>query len=154
MKNNLKFLLITVVVALAGVAIIGITGIRTNDQIAALTQKEEVQNGAVAGVQVQGEADLIINFGDKQSVFEFQVDQKTTAYDLLTRASIRENLILDTTEYEDLGILIDGINQYLGGQDNMYWFLYQNGEMTMQSIDNTLVKPGDKVELRFEISPY
>ncbi|MFH1598410.1 MAG: DUF4430 domain-containing protein [Patescibacteria group bacterium] len=154
MKHNLKFLFITVIVAAAGLAVIGGTSIQVSNQLATLVDDEVGPIGAVAGAAVKGQASFIINFGDKSRSFQFEVDQKTTAYQLLQRASIRENLVLETEEYKDLGTIVDGISDYKGGQDDNYWILYVNGKMAQAAIDKTMVNPDDKVELRFEPSPY
>jgi len=154
MKNNFKFLMITALAAVVAVVVIGSQGIVTGDHIASLTEETIKDNGAVAGVQAEGEAQLLIDYGAEQDFFQFDVDQETTAYDLLVRASIRENIPLNTTDYPDLGILIDGIGNYQGGTDNLYWFLYVDGKMSEKSADNTMVSPGEKVEFKFEESQF
>ena len=40
------------------------------------------------------------------------------------------------------------------GENGKYWLYYVNGEMPMVSADKKELRPGDKVEFKFEKSPF
>lgn len=88
------------------------------------------------------EAILIIDDG-KPLKYEF--DESITAFDLLKKAG----LALEVKNY-DIGIFIEAIGNKKNGQDNKYWMYYINGKMPMIAADKYILKPGDKVEFRFE----
>ncbi len=76
-----------------------------------------------------------------------------TAFDLLKNKTEELNIPLKIKTY-DFGILIEAIGNKKNGQDGKYWMYYVNNEMPMVSVDKKEIKPGDKVEFRFEKSPF
>lgn len=77
----------------------------------------------------------------------------TSVYDVLLSLAAQNEIKLQTKEY-DLGILIEAMGDKINGQDNKYWFYYVNGEMPMVAVNNYKLKPGDKVEFKFEESTF
>jgi len=97
---------------------------------------------------------LVINDGEgnlKNLNAEFS--KGMTAFDLLKNKAEELNIPLKIKTY-DFGILIEAIGNKKNGQDEKYWMYYVNDEMPMVSVDKKEVKPGDKVEFRFEKSPF
>lgn len=76
-----------------------------------------------------------------------------TAFSLLKEKAEELNLTLETKTY-DIGILIEAIGGIKNGQDGKYWLYYINGEMPPVAADKKLLKVGDKVEFKFQASPY
>ncbi len=95
---------------------------------------------------------LIIDYGDGISQdFDIEFVEGMTAFDLLNDRA--EELSLETKAY-DIGILIEAVGDKKNGQDGKYWLYYINGEMPMVSVDNLKINPDDKVEFKFEKSPF
>ena len=95
---------------------------------------------------------LVIDYGDGNSqIFNLEFNQGMTAFDLLSTKA--EELNIKTGTY-DAGIFIESIQEKKNGQDGKYWLYYINGEMPMVSADNIELKPEDKIEFKFEASPF
>lgn len=99
-------------------------------------------------------ATLIINEGEgTPKTLKLGVQEGSTAFDLLKRASEKLNISLRTKTY-DIGILIEAIGDKENGQDGKYWMYYINGEMPSVAADKKEIKVGDEVEFKFEKSPF
>lgn len=85
--------------------------------------------------------------------FNIEFKEGKTAFDLLKDKTEELNLTLKTKTY-DIGILIEAIGDKENGQDGKYWLYYVNGEMPMVSADKKELKLGDKIEFKFEKSPF
>lgn len=97
---------------------------------------------------------LIIDDGkDNPKSYEIEVKEETTAFHLLKKVSEAAGFEIKTSQYE-YGIFIEAILGVENGQDDKYWLYYLNGQMPPVAADKQLVKPGDKVEFRFEKSPF
>jgi len=97
---------------------------------------------------------LVIDDGSgAPKIFETEFNKEITAFDLLKNKAGELNLVLKTKTY-DIGIFIEAIGDKENGQDGKYWLYYVNGEMPMVSADKRELKAGDKVEFRFEKSPF
>lgn len=97
---------------------------------------------------------LIIDDGEgsPQSLgAEFQ--EGLTAFDLLKEKTEELNIVLKTKTY-DIGIFIEAIGDKENGQDDKYWMYYVNNEMPMVAADKKEIKAGDKIEFKFEKSPF
>jgi hypothetical protein len=98
---------------------------------------------------------LVIDEG-QGTVRNFQVKFKEgiTAFDALKSITDETGLALNTKTY-DIGILVQAIGDKEGGQDGgKYWMYYVNGQAPTIAADKEALKPGDKVEFKFEKSPY
>lgn len=104
--------------------------------------------------EVKEEVNLVIDYGEEE-VDSFQSDFKKgmTVFDLLKEEAEKSGLVLKTKNY-DIGIFIESIGDKKNGQDGKYWLYYINGEMPMVSADKKELKTGDKVEFKFEKSPF
>lgn len=91
--------------------------------------------------------------GPPQS-FDFEVTPTTTAFGLLEMVALILDIEIEATYYGEMGVFIEAIKGKKNGDEGRYWLYYVNGEMPMKAADKQLVKPGDKVEFRFEESPF
>ena len=103
---------------------------------------------------IEGEVILVIDNGEG-SPESFQGDfwEGMTAFDLLKEKTDELDLALKTKTYE-IGILIEAIGDKENGGDGKYWLYYVNGEMPAVAADKKELKSGDKVEFKFEKSPF
>ena len=103
---------------------------------------------------IKSDVVLVIDDGQYLSqLFEVEHKEGMTAFDLLEVGAERLDLILKTRSY-DLGIFIEAIGDRENGQEGKYWLYYVNEEMPMVASDKNEVKPGDKVEFKFEESTF
>ena len=111
------------------------------------------QTGQVAGAEV-GVATLMVDRGQGNTLsFDVEVEKDMTVFEALQQMATASGLKLQTKKY-DFGVLVEGIGDLIGGQDNKYWLFYVNGEMALNSVDTQIVSPGDKIEFRFEESSF
>jgi len=97
---------------------------------------------------------LIIDNGQEApNNFEIEFEKGITAFDLLKNKTEELNLALET-KFFDMGVMVEKIGSKKNGQDGKYWLYYVNEEMPMVSADKKELKPGDKVEFKFEKSPF
>lgn len=140
--RNLKILIGIGLISIIG---IGVFGINTQLEIGKLTSVASFQ--VRTKTPIEEKALLIIDDGKASPQrFEMKVDEQTTVFDFLKQTGIA----LDYTEY-DIGIFIEAIG---GVQNNkkekQNWMYYINGESAKQGVGKQVVKPGDKIEFRFE----
>lgn len=86
--------------------------------------------------------------------FEFAIFSTTTAFDLLKQVEMLSGLAVESKDHGDMGMFIEAIGGVKNGTDNKYWLYYLNGKMPLVSASKQLVNPGDRVEFRFEKSPF
>ena len=91
------------------------------------------------------------NGSQKTIASEFK--EGMTAFDLLQTGAEKLSLGLKTKNY-DMGIFIEAIGDKENGQEGKYWLYYVNGEMPIVSAGKMILKSGDKVEFKFEKSPF
>lgn len=97
---------------------------------------------------------LVIDDGEGlPQTFEAEFEEGMTAFDLLKRKTEEMAISLKTKTY-DIGIFIEAIGDKENGQDGKYWMYYVNDEMPMIGAGQQEIKPGDKVEFRFEESSF
>ncbi len=102
-------------------------------------------------VSLAEKAALVVNDGSQVSqIFELEVGEQTTAFELLQKSGLE----ISYKEYEDMGVFVEAIGDKVNGDDGKYWLYYVNGEMPQVAVDKQAVNPGDKVEFRFEESPF
>ena len=90
---------------------------------------------------------VFLTVGDKSLNFDYE--QGITAFDLLEKSGLE----IETKQY-DFGIFIESIDSVKNGQDNKYWLYYVNNESPSVAADKMELRAGDKVEFRFEESPF
>jgi len=89
------------------------------------------------------EAVLILNDGTKKRAFAGKVIDGMTIYDALLASSFVGKFDFELKE----GVLerIDELEK-----DGKKWNVYLNGKKIDQPLDKVLIKPGDKIELKFK----
>ena len=85
--------------------------------------------------------------------FEVEFTKGMTAFGALKNKTDEFNIALKTKTY-DIGIFVEAIGDKENGQDEKYWMYYVNNEMPMIAADKKEIKAGDKVEFKFEKSPF
>lgn len=81
--------------------------------------------------------------------YSFDYKQGITAFDLLNESGLE----LETKQY-DIGLFIESIDSVKNGQDGKYWLYYVNNQAPSVAADKMNLEPGDRVEFRFEDSPF
>ncbi len=134
---------------LGGLIIIALILVIFSNKIGQLYPQQEIEN-------IQGNADvvLIVESGpESQLVFQDEFETGMTVFSLLKEKAEGSGLLLETKFY-DIGVMIEAIGGKENGQEGKYWLYYINGEMPMVSADKQELKPGDKVEFKFEESSF
>lgn len=113
--------------------------------------REEIETPQL---KVKEEISLTIDDGESSpKVFKGEFREGMTVFDLLSEKTQESNLYLKTKTY-DLGIFIEAIGDKENGEGGKYWLYYVNGELPMVAADKKELRPGDKVEFKFEESPF
>ena len=144
-KNTFKIIFLIIGLGL----IITICWLLFSDRISQPFSQEKIES--LQEENIKNEAVLVINKGEEDSE-TFTVELKnstTTAFNLLENKAEELNFVLKTKMY-DFGIFIEAIEDKENGQDGKYWMYYVNDEMPMMAADKKEIKPGDKVEFKFE----
>jgi len=103
---------------------------------------------------VKQEVSLTIDDGEGTlKTFKSKFKEGMTVFDLLEEKTRELGLTLKTKTY-DIGVLVEVIGGKENGENGKYWLYYVNGEMPMVSADKKELRPGDKVEFKFEKSPF
>jgi len=117
-------------------------------------EQKTTSSPAVSNEVIKNKVLLLIDCGSAApQTTEINFLPEMSAFDLLKKGTEELNLTIKTKNY-DMGVFIEAIGEKENGQDNKYWFYYVNGEMPMVAADKKLIKPGDKVEFKFEKSPF
>ena len=140
-----------------GIGIIIISGwIIFSNQIDQLLPQKEIEAPQKTIEQETIKKEVVLVIDDGQGIpktFEAEFNEEMTAFDLLKIKAEESNLSLKTKTF-DIGIMVEAIGDKENGQDDKYWLYYVNGEMPMVSCDKKEIKPGDRVEFKFEKSPF
>ncbi len=122
----------------------------------AMSVQPEISDSMSASVvQIVQENSLVIDNGDGNvQTIEIRIKKGASAFDLLEKGTKKLDLELKTKIYEDVGIFIEAIGDRENGQDKKYWLYYVNGGMPSNAADKQPLKEGDKVEFKFEASPF
>src|SRR3989344_7457034 len=91
---------------------------------------------------------IVINYGENDTSSDsIEVDEKSTAFSLLNNFAERENIPLETQQY-DFGVFVKSVN----GKEStpeMAWIYFVNGQSGQIAADQMKIKPGDTVEWKF-----
>ena len=143
---------INIFLLIGGLAILMVVGFLVFiDKIVPSDSQEKIE---ISQPEAKEKVSLIIDYGEEEAdSFHSDFKEEMTAFDLLKEKTDESGLVLKTKTY-DIGIFIEAIGDKENGQDGKYWLYYINEEMSMVSADNQELKPGDKVEFKFEKSPF
>lgn len=95
---------------------------------------------------------LVIQFPDGEKSYNMAVPAGATVEDVLQKASQENDLHVEMVDYgESMGVFVDSIGD-LGGnaEQNLYWHLYINGELSPVGASFAPVEEGDVVLWRYE----
>ena len=105
--------------------------------------------------EAKQEVVLVIDAGEGlPDTFEIEPEEGMTAFSLLRNKTEELSLPLKTKTYDNIGIFIEAIGDKENGQDGKYWLYYVNEEMPVVAADKQEIKAGDRVEFKFEKSPF
>jgi hypothetical protein len=112
------------------------------------------QGTAVPQNNVKEKVVLIIDDGEgNPKSFNADFFDGMTAFDLLKNKTDEAKIALKTKNY-DIGVLVQAIGDKENGAGGKYWLYYVNGEMPNVGAEKKQINPGDKVEFKFEKSPF
>ncbi len=122
-----------------------------SDKISQFIPQKEIETPQE---NIEREVVLIIDEGEgSPETFRDVAREGMTAFDLLQEKTQGIGLVLKVQTY-DMGVFIEAIGDKENGEDGKYWLYYVNGEMPLLSADKQLLSSGDKVEFKFETSPF
>ena len=150
MKKNIFILVAVIVIVIFGGWLIfsNNNSLQTNSPGRTETSEEKIQE------EIKGEVFLEIDDGDGEiKKITAKLTKGMTAVKLLEDKTIEMGLNLRTRTYST-GALIEAIGDKENGKDGKYWLYYVNGEMPQVSADKKELSPDDKVEFKFEKSPF
>ena len=84
--------------------------------------------------------------------YQIFVSEDSTVFSLLEKLAERENFNIESTIYQEMGVLVESIDGLRNGTDNKYWQYWVNEELPMVAADKEKIKGGDKVEWKFSPS--
>lgn len=143
MKNKIVFIIIGLIIIAGGYFVF-------SDMPADFLQKDKAPVSSDVGEKIT----LSIDSGDGNiKTVQADLSENSTVYDLLKNGAQELGLPLNAENF-DTGVMIKTIGDKENGQDGKYWLYYVNGEMPMVSADKEELKSGDKVEFKFEKSPF
>jgi hypothetical protein len=119
-----------------------------------INKPEENNKTVIPQVNADNKIILMIDSGDgNKKEISVEFIQGNTVFDILKTGIEDSEVALETQNY-DVGVLVKTIGDKENGEGGKYWLYYVNGEMPQVSIDKKEVNLGDKIEFKFENSPY
>ncbi len=83
------------------------------------------------------------------AAYAVSVAEEATVADVMARVAAESSLAYQTKEFPGLGAFVDEINGKRG-QNGHYWILHINGKKSELGISQAVVRPGDRIEWRYE----
>lgn len=124
-------------------------GVKQLDADASRAGQNLLAAGSVKGAAVVEQvATFAVTGGGVDRAYTFDLVGRTTAYDLLTRASLKDAFSVDVKQY-DFGVFIEGV-EGVKGDATKFWAFYVNGSQANVGADSYVVQPGDMIEFRLE----
>lgn len=129
-------------------------------------------NGSGENKQAEKTITFIIDYGDvlasenstyneesaltagRQEFSNVKFEDGQTVLDILKKLTAENNLVLETKDYENLGVLVTEISGFKNGQDNKYWQYFVNGEQPQVGAGSYQLSAGEIIEWKFEQSKY
>ena len=134
-KNEVIFVQITLVIILAMIVVL-IDNTLKQDKL------------STAG---QAQASLLINFEDKQRLFEGEVIDNMTVLGALNAAVSAGQIKLKYNIGQNNTVEIMEINDHFNNTaGKMFLFYLNGGKIDAKNINRIYIKTGDKIEIRFE----
>lgn len=117
-------------------------------------ESEEVGSALEALSATIEQAELSIDNNVAVQSFVLDINASSTAFDLLKQVQKLSGLKIETIDYGSMGLLVESIGGKKNGQDDKNWIYYVNSELAKISAAQQIIKAGDKVEFKFEQSPF
>jgi len=129
--------------------------ILTQQEIANLVKEEaSIQEDTLRKIQ-EKRILFIIDKGNRNiNSYKISSSKDSTVFSLLEELSTRENFKIEFTVYQGMGVFVKSIDGVENGTDNKYWQYWVNGELATVAADKKEVKVGDRIEWKFEPSPF
>ena len=109
-------------------------------------EKQKIITGEIS-------ANIKINFGDGVTYNDIVKLDNSTVYDLLLTVEKNDDIILETTYWEQFdSYIVDSItynNKKYESDSNSYWAFYVNGEPAMEGANKIFVENDDIIEWKF-----
>ena len=113
--------------------------------------QQEPQKETETG-EATGSVLYIINKGDGDiKQYKLEIFQNSTVFSLLEELAEKENLIIETSSYPEMGVLIESIDGLKGGADNKWWQYWINEVLGEVAADKKEAKAEDVIEWKFEV---
>lgn len=124
---------------------------KTNDSIEGYIDAESVlqkfiKNETVLYLIDKGDGDVLKN--------QIYPSEDSTVFSLLEEIGEKESFEVESMVYQGMGIFVESIDGIKGGTDDKWWQYFVNDESGEIAADKKEVKKGDKVEWKFEVSPF
>lgn len=144
MKDFLKITLLVVIL---------VTAILLEHNFASQSKNIRVlTNGELAGTNQEITVNLRIDFdnGEIKSYDNIKIERDKTVFDLLKGVAEENNLEFSFREYQDLGALVESIDNVKNDfNNNKWWQFWVNGEYATIGASSFQLKEGDLVEWKF-----
>ncbi|MEX0668647.1 MAG: DUF4430 domain-containing protein [Candidatus Saccharimonadales bacterium] len=99
---------------------------------------------------IQESVEISLNYGDGEDseIYYAQYKSGMSVFEALESASELNDFELEYTDYGgDLGVFVESINGYSGGDDK-WWQFWVNDEYQTSGMSSVIVSSGDIIELR------
>jgi hypothetical protein len=127
----------------------------TQKELNNLVQEEiSIQENTIRKIQEKRVVYIIDKGNGIINSFKISPSQNSTVFSLLEELSQREKFKIEFTFYQGMGVLVENIDGVKNGTDNKYWQYWVNGELPMVAADKKEVEAGDRIEWKFESSPF
>ena len=158
MKKNISFKLALVIIGIFTI-VVGYFVQRnfslTQQEINNLVQGEiSIQEDASKKIREKRVTYIVDKGNGIINSFKISPSKNSTVFSLLEELSQRKNFKIEFTFYKDMGVLVKSIDGVENGTDNKYWQYWVNGELPMVAADKKEVKAGDRIEWKFESTPF
>ncbi len=125
-----------------------------NEEIAIYGEIQKTSQAAFRNIAAN-KALYIIDWGqgDRKSL-RITVSPDSTVFSLLEEFSRKGNFGLATKDYPGMGVFVENIGEKKGGDGNRWWQYWVNDKLGEVAADKKQIKPGDKVEWRYEVPQF
>ncbi|MDD5433419.1 MAG: DUF4430 domain-containing protein [Candidatus Pacebacteria bacterium] len=143
---------LSIIIVVAGVYFLSQQYSQLPELGSALPGKQIVQE-IISGDFLAKDVGYEINNGQGNKVYEFDYVASSTVFSALEAIGQKEDFAITFKDYPEMGVLIQSIGTTTNGTDNKYWQYWVNGVLGEVAADKKFLKPGDRVEWKFDIAP-
>lgn len=158
MKKNISLKLALVIIGIFTIVVgyfVQRNFFLTQQEINNLVQGEiNIQEDALKKIREKRVTYIVDKGNGIINSFKISSSKNSTVFSLLEELSQREKFKIEFTTYQGMGVLVKSIDGVENGTDNKYWQYWVNGELPMVAADKKEVEAGDRIEWKFESSPF